>query len=115
MWDLGEGYKKRDIVTKGKGRKAGSFRAPTFFVVAYDYGIKFNILRNLAEAGCRVKVVPAATPAEDVLALNPDGIFLSNGPGDPDAVPYARQNVRKLIGNKPIFGIRSEDRRVGNR
>ena len=86
-----------------KGR--GTFGAPAFFVVAYDYGIKYNILRNLAEAGCRVKVVPAATPAEDVLALNPDGIFLSNGPGDPDAVPYAKENVQKLIGKKPIFGI----------
>jgi carbamoyl-phosphate synthase small subunit len=107
MWDLAEGYKKRTAaaVTKRKGKKAGSFRTPAFSVVAYDYGIKFNILRSLAEAGCLVKVVPAATPAEDVLALNPDGIFLSNGPGDPDAVPYARENVRKLIGKKPIFGI----------
>ena len=72
MWDLAEGYKKRAAaaaVTKRKGKKAGSFRTPVFSVVAYDYGIKFNILRNLAEAGCRVKVVPAATPAEDVLAL----------------------------------------------
>jgi carbamoyl-phosphate synthase small subunit len=83
----------------------GTFRSPAFFVVAYDYGIKFNILRNLAEAGCRVTVVPAMTPAEDVLAMRPDGIFLSNGPGDPDAVPYAKENVRKLIGKKPIFGI----------
>jgi len=73
--------------------------------VAYDYGIKFNILRGLAEAGCNVRVMPAAAAAEDVLALNPDGVFLSNGPGDPDAVPYARENVRKLIGKKPIFGI----------
>jgi carbamoyl-phosphate synthase small subunit len=108
MWDLAEGYKKREAAaaaSKRKGKKPGSFRTPVFSVVAYDYGIKFNILRNLAEAGCRVKVVPAATPAEDVLALNPDGIFLSNGPGDPDAVPYARENVRKLIGKKPIFGI----------
>jgi carbamoyl-phosphate synthase small subunit len=105
MWDLEEGYKKRAVTTKGKGKKAGSFRAPAFFVVAYDYGIKFNILRNLAESGCQVRVVPAAMPAEDVLAMNPDGIFLSNGPGDPDAVPYAKENVRKLIGKKPIFGI----------
>ena len=105
-WDLEEGYKRRDGTTAGARRgKKGSFRAPAHFVVAYDYGIKYNILRNLAEIGCRVKVVPAATPAEDVLALNPDGIFLSNGPGDPDAVPYAKENVRKLIGKKPIFGI----------
>ena len=108
MWNRGEGYKKREVsaaATKGRSKKAGSFRAPVFSVVAYDYGIKFNILRNLAEAGCRVKVVPAAMPAEDVLALNPDGIFLSNGPGDPAAVPYAKENVQKLIGKKPIFGI----------
>jgi carbamoyl-phosphate synthase small subunit len=106
MWDLGAGYKTREggkIAAKHKGK--GSFVSPKFSVVAYDYGIKYNILRNLAEAGCRVKVVPAATSAEDVLALNPDGIFLSNGPGDPDAVPYAKENVRKLIGKKPIFGI----------
>jgi carbamoyl-phosphate synthase small subunit len=106
MWDLGEGYKNREATASlTKSKKKVSFRTPVFSVVAYDYGIKFNILRNLAEAGCRVKVVPAAMPAEDVLALNPDGIFLSNGPGDPDAVPYAKGNVRKLIGKKPIFGI----------
>jgi carbamoyl-phosphate synthase small subunit len=108
MWNLGEGYKKREAavdLTKRKSKRAGSFRAPVFSVVAYDYGIKFNILRNLADAGCQVRVVPAGTSAEDVLALNPDGIFLSNGPGDPDAVPYAKENVQKLIGKKPIFGI----------
>ncbi len=105
-WELDQGYRKRESAAQGGRRaKKGSFRAPAYFVVAYDYGIKYNILRNLAEVGCRVKVVPAATPAEDVLSLNPDGIFLSNGPGDPDAVPYAKENVRKLIGKKPIFGI----------
>ena len=105
-WELEGGYKRRDggMVGRGRARK-GSFHAPAYFVVAYDYGIKYNILRNLAEMGCRVKVVPAATAAEDVLALNPDGIFLSNGPGDPDAVPYAKENVCKLLGKKPIFGI----------
>jgi carbamoyl-phosphate synthase small subunit len=75
------------------------------FVVAYDYGIKWNILRNLASAGCRVRVVPASTPAEDVLEMHPSGIFLSNGPGDPDAVTYAVDNVAKLLGKKPVFGI----------
>jgi carbamoyl-phosphate synthase small subunit len=74
-------------------------------VVAYDYGIKFNILRNLVEAGCRVRVVPAHTPAAEVLALRPDGVFLSNGPGDPDAVPYAKENVAALVGKVPMFGI----------
>jgi carbamoyl-phosphate synthase small subunit len=104
MWELGEGYRKRKPIGKSRAAK-NRFASPAHFVVAYDYGIKYNILRNLAESGCRVKVVPAATSAEDVLALNPDGIFLSNGPGDPDAVPYARENVKKLVGKKPIFGI----------
>jgi carbamoyl-phosphate synthase small subunit len=105
MWQLNGGYKQRaeGIVSKRRGR--ASFASPNFFVVAYDFGIKYNILRNLAESGCRVKVVPASMPADEVLALNPDGIFLSNGPGDPDAVPYAKTNVEKLIGKKPIFGI----------
>jgi len=76
-----------------------------FKVVAYDFGVKKNILRNLSAAGCAVTVVPASTPAEEALAMNPDGIFLSNGPGDPDAVGYAKETVKKLIGKKPIFGI----------
>lgn len=104
-WQLGEGYKRRAQPKSSKRRGKGSFNAPAFVVVAYDFGIKYNILRNLAESGCLVRVVPATTPAEDVLALNPDGVFLSNGPGDPDAVPYAKANVQKLIGKKPVFGI----------
>ena len=79
--------------------------APRLHVVAYDFGIKRNILRMLASEGCRVTVVPAETTAADVLALNPDGIFLSNGPGDPEPVTYAQENIRKLAGRKPIFGI----------
>ena len=90
-WELGKGYQP-------KGQSVYS-------VVAYDYGIKFNILRGLVESGCDVRVVPAWTPAEDVLAENPDGIFLSNGPGDPDAVPYGKEIVQRLVGKKPIFGI----------
>lgn len=74
-------------------------------VVAYDFGIKYNSLRLLASRGCRVTVVPANTSAADVLALDPDGIFLSNGPGDPAAVTYAIENVRALLGHKPILGI----------
>ncbi len=74
-------------------------------VVAYDYGIKRNILRRLASYGCAVTVVPATYPVEEVLAMNPDGIFLSNGPGDPAAVNVAITNLKKLIGRKPIFGI----------
>ncbi len=105
MWNLCGGYKRREGGKTAKRRGRGNFTVPGFFVVAYDFGIKYNILRNLAESGCRVKVVPASMPAEEILALNPDGIFLSNGPGDPDAVPYAKENVQKLIGKKPIFGI----------
>src|SRR3989339_59886 len=76
-----------------------------FHVVAYDYGIKFNILCNLQRVGCKVTVVPADFPAKELLAMNPDGIFLSNGPADPAAVTYAISNIKKLIGKKPIFGI----------
>jgi carbamoyl-phosphate synthase small subunit len=92
-WSLGRGYAASPTPTAG---------AP--FVVAYDYGIKRNILRNLVNAGCRVRVLPATTAAADVLAMDPDGIFLSNGPGDPDVGPYAGI-VRALIGKRPIFGI----------
>jgi carbamoyl-phosphate synthase small subunit len=76
-----------------------------YFVVAYDFGIKRNILRKLVECGCKVKVVPANTPWKEVLAMEPDGVFLSNGPGDPSAVPYAIENIKNLIGKTPIFGI----------
>ena len=92
LWDLAEGY-----------RKTGADRP--YKVVAYDFGIKYNILRNLVEAGCDVEIVPASTTAEEVLAKNPDGIFLSNGPGDPEGVPYAIEAVRKLLGKRPLFGI----------
>ena len=108
MWDLVDGFQQREgkgAGRKSRSKKAPSFAAPRYSVVAYDFGIKHNILRNLAHAGCWVTVVPATTTAEDVLALNPDGIFLSNGPGDPDAVPYAKASVAALVGKKPIFGI----------
>ncbi len=74
-------------------------------VVAYDFGIKSNILRMLTRENCRVTVVPAETPAAEVLALNPDGVFFSNGPGDPEPLDYAQQNVRDLAGKAPLFGI----------
>ena len=91
-WTLGQGY--------------GQQTAPKFHVVAYDFGIKHNILRMLAERGCKVTVVPAQTPAADVLALKPDGIFLSNGPGDPAPCTYAIEAVRSLIDSGiPMFGI----------
>lgn len=76
-----------------------------FHVVAIDFGAKRNILRCLVDAGCRVTGVPAATSASDILALSPDGIFLSNGPGDPAAVEHAIRTIRELLGKKPIFGI----------
>ena len=74
-------------------------------VVAYDFGIKHNILRMLAREGCRVTVVPAETTAEDVMALKPDGVFLSNGPGDPEPVDYAVKAIREMMGRVPVFGI----------
>ena len=74
-------------------------------VVAYDFGIKQNILRMLTREGCRVTVVPAQTTAEDVLAMKPDGVFLSNGPGDPEPVEYAVKSIRGMMGRLPIFGI----------
>jgi len=99
IWDLGErSHEPTEVV--------GVKDAPTRFeVVAYDYGIKHNILRKLRADGCRVTVVPAETSSEDVLALNPDGIFLSNGPGDPEPCRYAQENIRRLMGRVPIFGI----------
>ncbi|HEX3880593.1 MAG TPA: glutamine-hydrolyzing carbamoyl-phosphate synthase small subunit [Bryobacteraceae bacterium] len=83
----------------------GAVSELTHHVVAYDFGIKRNILRRLVQTGCRVTVVPALTSAEDVLALKPDGIFLSNGPGDPEPLETQVSNIRKLIGKKPVFGI----------
>ncbi|MDT8443405.1 MAG: glutamine-hydrolyzing carbamoyl-phosphate synthase small subunit [Desulfuromonadales bacterium] len=91
-WDLANGYER----VQGSGR---------YQVVAYDFGIKRNILRNLVSRGCAVTVVPATTPAEEVLAMQPDGVFLSNGPGDPEPITYAQENIRKLLGKVPIFGI----------
>jgi carbamoyl-phosphate synthase small subunit len=91
-WTWGEGY--------------GEMREPEFHVVAVDYGIKRNILRQLAGNRCKVTVVPAQTSAADILALKPDGIFLSNGPGDPAATgEYAVPVIRELIEKKPVFGI----------
>jgi carbamoyl-phosphate synthase small subunit len=80
-------------------------RPADLHVVAMDFGAKRNILRCLVDVGCKVTAVPATTRAEEILALNPDGIFLSNGPGDPSAVTYAIETIRNLVGKKPIFGI----------
>lgn len=92
-WHLGRGYAR-----PRKGEKK-------YKVVAYDFGIKRNILRNLVNAGCDVTVVPASTPASEVLNQKPDGVFLSNGPGDPEPVTYAIKNIQELLGKVPIFGI----------
>jgi carbamoyl-phosphate synthase small subunit len=90
-----------DITCKKKEEQA----APRFHVVAYDFGIKQNILRKLVDGGARVTVVPAKTAAKEVLEMKPDGVFLSNGPGDPEPLEYAAQNVRQLMGRVPVFGI----------
>jgi len=91
-WALGHGYGRQD--------------APRFHVVAFDYGVKRNILRMLAERGCRLTVLPATATSADALALKPDGIFLSNGPGDPEACDYAIKAVGELVATKiPVFGI----------
>ncbi len=94
VWELGRGYAKQDN--------------PRFHVVAYDYGVKRNILRMPAppSRGCRVTVVPAQTPAQDVLRMKPDGVFLSNGPGDPEPCVYAIEAIRKIVATGlPVFGI----------
>jgi carbamoyl-phosphate synthase small subunit len=86
-------------------KKNGAEPAARHRVVAYDFGIKQNILRLLVDHGCDVTVVPAKTSADDVLALKPHGVFLSNGPGDPEPITYAVTNIKKLVGHVPIFGI----------
>jgi carbamoyl-phosphate synthase small subunit len=83
----------------------GDQKAPRFHVVAYDWGLKRAMLRLLAEQGCRITVVPSGTTAAETLALKPDGVFLTNGPGDPAAVVGAQETVAALLGKVPIFGI----------
>ena len=104
QWDPTDELSKPWSLGNGNGRE-NALPPVRFHIVAYDYGIKRNILRLLRQRGFRVTVVPADTPADKVLALNPDGIFLSNGPGDPSALSYAHSAVRDLVGKKPIFGI----------
>lgn len=97
-----EPYEWNEGLWRGQG---GLGKRRNLSVTVYDYGVKYNILRSLVSAGCRVKVVPAGTPAEIVLKDSPDGIFLSNGPGDPAAVRESIDIIRGLLGKKPIFGI----------
>ncbi|MDI6754052.1 MAG: glutamine-hydrolyzing carbamoyl-phosphate synthase small subunit [Thermodesulfobacteriota bacterium] len=89
----------------GKGQAVSPSLTPKFLVVAIDFGIKHNIIRHLTSRGCQVQVVPAKTSAAEILSMNPQGIFLSNGPGDPAPLTYAIETVQSLLGKKPIFGI----------
>jgi carbamoyl-phosphate synthase small subunit len=100
--ELGESGAAVDAKSRATSTSEGESR---YKVVAYDFGIKQNILRLLVDHGCDVTVVPAQTSGEDVLALKPDGVFLSNGPGDPEPIGYAVANIRKMLGRVPIFGI----------
>lgn len=93
VWNLADGY-----------ADASNIERP-LKVVAFDFGIKQNILRNLTTAGCEVMVVPATTSAETVMRMSPDGVFLSNGPGDPEPITYAQDTIRQLLGKVPLFGI----------
>jgi carbamoyl-phosphate synthase small subunit len=95
----------RGVEPVSESEKVEDPAAHRHHVVAYDFGIKRNILRKLVQTGTHVTVVPATTTAEDVLALEPDGVFLSNGPGDPEPLEFQAQQVRRLIGKTPIFGI----------
>ncbi|MBV8141889.1 MAG: glutamine-hydrolyzing carbamoyl-phosphate synthase small subunit [Verrucomicrobia bacterium] len=114
-WDPEDKLSRDWTIVKGSGEQSGEVLesgqilkplAPIRRrVVAYDYGIKFNILRRLRQHGCKVTVVPATTSAENVLALKPDGVFLSNGPGDPGALSYLSDELKHLFGRYPIFGI----------
>jgi carbamoyl-phosphate synthase small subunit len=105
QWDPEGKLSEPWSITNGDGRNRPRLPPIRFRIVAYDYGIKENILRLLRQKGFAVTVVPASTPAEKALSMNPDGIFLSNGPGDPAALPYAHKTVRDLMGRRPIFGI----------
>jgi carbamoyl-phosphate synthase small subunit len=107
--DLASGVGTRNVYTwtEGSGEWVNGEASPrpALHVVAYDFGLKRNILRKLVDHGAQVTVVPATMPASEVLALNPDGVFLSNGPGDPATLAYAVQNIHTLLGHKPMFGI----------
>jgi len=104
-WDKGSVEVALSPWSEQMGQSDAEAEARRHRVVAYDYGIKQNILRLLVDHHCEVYVVPAQTSAEDVLAMKPDGVFLSNGPGDPEPVTYAVENIKKLVGHVPVFGI----------
>jgi carbamoyl-phosphate synthase small subunit len=104
-WDPDDKLSAPWSIATGNGASKRALPPIRFRIAAYDYGIKENILRLLRQKGFEVTVVPASTTAEEVLAIDPDGIFLSNGPGDPAALPYAHTAVHDLMDKKPIFGI----------
>jgi carbamoyl-phosphate synthase small subunit len=104
-WDKGSIDLASEPWTDKMSEAGTAAETPRHRVVAFDYGIKQNILRLLVDHNCEVVVVPAQTSAEDVLAMGPDGVFLSNGPGDPEPMGYAVENIRKMVGRVPIFGI----------
>ncbi len=113
-WDRDDKLSRKWTLVKGDGAQTGTLENGERFealppvrhrIVAYDFGMKRNILRRLRQEGFKVQVVPADTSAADVLALKPDGVFLSNGPGDPAALTYVHENLRGLMGRTPIFGI----------
>ncbi|GMT42064.1 MAG: carbamoyl-phosphate synthase small chain [bacterium] len=101
LWQLGQGFAQK----QQPRQLPGETTVKGIHVAALDLGIKRNILRHLGQRAGRVTILPASSSAEEILALKPDGLFLSNGPGDPDAAPYVRETVRALIGKLPIFGI----------
>jgi carbamoyl-phosphate synthase small subunit len=104
-WDTGSIELATSPWSEQMGEAENDVGARRLRVVAYDFGIKQNILRLLVDHHCEVAVVPAQTSAEDVLAMRPDGVFLSNGPGDPEPIGYAVENIRRLTGKVPVFGI----------
>lgn len=103
-WDEGLAELAKDISPDGEAAPAADEKK-TLHVVAIDYGMKWNISRHLQHVGCRVSVIPGTATAEEVLAMKPDGVFLSNGPGDPRPLDYAIKTIQQLLGKKPIFGI----------
>ncbi len=112
-WDPAEDLSREWTLVQGTQPAAEGMMPDVFlplppaehFIVAYDYGVKKNILRNLRQHGFQVRVVPALTPVEDVLAMKPDGVFLTNGPGDPAALDYAHKTAKSLANELPVFGI----------
>lgn len=100
-----EPYEWKDTTGEWEFSAEAKANKEKFNVVVYDFGVKHNILRRLASFGCKLTIVPASYPADKVMAMNPDGILFSNGPGDPSAVPYAVENAKALLGKLPVFGI----------